>query len=254
MTGLSTTFRHPRIHSFHHTDTSESTQTWAKQEAQTNAGLPDGTLFIAREQTRGMGRQGRSWHSPPGGLWWSLLLKPTLTPEKSQALSAAASLGILEGILQATGAPVRLKWPNDVVLNGKKLAGILTETNIQGTSLGWVLIGAGINVNNPIPPELSSIATSLSLWRGEKLDSNPFFNTLLDGFFDVYDQFLIEGFQGIKPLYLGKLEGLGSVVKVQAGNEVLQGVARDVDPQGRLVVEINQHILRPFSSSEAHLV
>jgi BirA family biotin operon repressor/biotin-[acetyl-CoA-carboxylase] ligase len=251
---LSAAFRHPRIRSLHQTDLCESTQTWAKQESQASAGLPDGSLFLAREQTKGVGRQGRSWHSPRGGLWWSLLLKPALTPEKSHALSAAASLGLLEGIRQATGAPVRLKWPNDILLNGKKLAGILTETGLRGSSLEWVLIGAGINVNNPIPPELSSTATSLCLWKGGKLDFDLLLSSLLDGFFDVYDRFLKKGFQGIKSVYLGKLEDLGSIIKIEIRDEVYRGIARDVDPQGRLVVELDQRILRSFESFETHLV
>jgi BirA family biotin operon repressor/biotin-[acetyl-CoA-carboxylase] ligase len=117
-------------------------------------------------------------------------MKPRLSPEKLQSLSAAAAAGVLEGIQEATGAPLRLKWPNDILLGGKKLAGVIVETSLRGDTLEWAVIGAGINVNNPLPPELLKIATTLSQWQGQDFDLAAILTSVINGFFKVYDQLL----------------------------------------------------------------
>lgn len=246
-------FRHPKIRAVFLAGACESTQAWAKQSVHEHPQLPDGSLFIAGEQTKGRGRQGRSWHSPRGGLWCSLLLKPSLSAEQSQALAATASLGILEGVRHATGTPVKLKWPNDVLLNGKKLAGILTETSFRGPKLEWAVIGIGLNVNNPLPGELAGIAARLAS-DNEVLDLEQILNSLLNGFFGVYERFLKEGFANLRTMYLNKMEGIGSPVKIESGGKTYCGIATNVDHQGRLLVKLGQQKTRPFSSSEAHLI
>lgn len=209
---------------------------------------------MAREQTRGHGRQGRIWHSPPGGLWWSLLLKPPLSPEKAKSLSAATSLGILQGISKATQAPMRLKWPNDILLEGKKLSGVIVETSIRGQLLEWAVLGAGINVNNTIPHELEKTATSLSRWAGHEIDLSMLLNTVLDEVFSIYDLFLKGGFPGIKSLYMDKLLGLGEPVSLLYEGETYRGNAVDIDLEGRLLIEFSDNKKRPFSAAEAHLL
>jgi BirA family transcriptional regulator, biotin operon repressor / biotin---[acetyl-CoA-carboxylase] ligase len=124
-------------------------------------GAAPGTAVIAGEQLEGRGSRGRPWHSPPGGLWLSLLFKPPAV-EGIEAISLRAGLAVAEAIQARVPKPIGLKWPNDLMLEGRKLGGVLCEARWQGDALGWVAVGLGINVSNPVPDELGMVAISLS--------------------------------------------------------------------------------------------
>lgn len=141
-------------------DTVSSTQDLLQQLAQ--RGEPAGTAVLAMEQTAGRGRRGRSWVSPRGGLWLSVLCRPTSEPAV-EVLSLRVALGVLEVIeAHASGVSLRLKWPNDLMLDDRKLGGILCEAHWQGESAAWVSVGLGVNLHNPIPAELEAQAVALS--------------------------------------------------------------------------------------------
>jgi BirA family biotin operon repressor/biotin-[acetyl-CoA-carboxylase] ligase len=123
-------------------------------------GAPDGTVVLAEEQTAGRGRDGRGWHSPPGGVWLAMVLRPARV--ELAAMSIRAGLVVADVVDELLGAPrARLKWPNDVLCDDRKLAGVLCEGRWQGDGLQWLALGIGINVQNAVAPELSERAVSL---------------------------------------------------------------------------------------------
>jgi BirA family biotin operon repressor/biotin-[acetyl-CoA-carboxylase] ligase len=124
-------------------------------------GAPAGTAILAEAQTGGRGSRGRAWHSPPGGLWLSVLYRP-VSPAGAELLSLRLGLRAAEALdTAAPGLPVMLKWPNDLIVSDRKLGGILCEARWQGESLAWIAAGVGLNVTNPIPDELRLTATAL---------------------------------------------------------------------------------------------
>ncbi len=124
-------------------------------------GAVPGTAVIAGEQLEGRGSRGRTWHSPVGGLWVSVVLKPPAV-EGLEVISLRTGLAVAEAIQSLVPKPVQLKWPNDLMLEGRKLGGVLCEARWQGDALGWVAIGVGMNVRNRVPEELGRVAVSLS--------------------------------------------------------------------------------------------
>lgn len=123
-------------------------------------GAPAGSVIIAGEQLEGRGSRGRTWHSPPGGLWISLLLRPA-TVAGVDVMSLRVGLAVAAAIESRTGCRIRLKWPNDLMVDHRKVGGILCEARWQGGNLGWVAVGIGVNVQNPVPRELERMAVSL---------------------------------------------------------------------------------------------
>jgi BirA family transcriptional regulator, biotin operon repressor / biotin---[acetyl-CoA-carboxylase] ligase len=124
-------------------------------------GAPAGTAVVAGEQLQGRGSRGQSWHSPVGGLWLSVLFRPD-SAAGLEVTSIRVGLVVAETVEPLAGQPVGLKWPNDLMLAGRKLGGVLCEARWQGDTLGWIAVGLGMNVRNRVPPELSSIAVSLA--------------------------------------------------------------------------------------------
>ncbi len=157
------------------TESVNSTNTRLKELAR--QGAPQGTVVAALRQTGGRGRLGRSFSSPPGGLYLSILWRPELPPEKASRLSCAGALAACAAIEEVCGVSPDIKWPNDLLLSGKKISGILTEASWQGEGRSFVIVGTGINVNTrSFPEELRDIASSLYLetgksWELERLAS-----------------------------------------------------------------------------------
>ena len=145
----------PPIHWFERV---ASTQDLAHQLA--GDGAPDGTTVVAVEQTAGRGSRGREWTSPRGGLWLSVVLRPGAV-RPTEALSLRAAVAAASELERLGVAGVRIKWPNDLMLDGRKLGGILCEARWSGDVLGWIVVGLGLNVENTIPAPLATVATSL---------------------------------------------------------------------------------------------
>ena len=130
-------------------------------------GAAEGTVVVAEEQLEGRGSRGQTWHSPPGGLWLSVLCRPA-TAVGVEVLSLRAGLAVAEALDDFGGLPpVTLKWPNDIMLGDRKLGGILCEARWQGSAPAWVAIGLGLNVVNPIPAEIREAATNLAACRAD---------------------------------------------------------------------------------------
>jgi BirA family biotin operon repressor/biotin-[acetyl-CoA-carboxylase] ligase len=168
-------------------DSVTSTSDVARRLAQ--RGDPEGTLVFAEEQTAGRGRQGRRWIAPSGsGLLLSIVFRPSLGPAELPQLLMASSLGVVQAIEDSTGLPVRLKWPNDILLEGKKAGGILIEAGISGDKLDYAVVGIGLNVNlDPAQiPEIAGHATSLSIELGRRVPRLEVLQSLLQSLEQEY--------------------------------------------------------------------
>lgn len=146
-------------HRLHYFERVSSTMDVLHELAATGADA--GTAVMAGEQVEGRGSRGRSWHSPPGGLWLSVLFRPPVI-EGLEVMSLRAGLAVAEAVQALVPKPLQLKWPNDLMLEARKVGGVLCEARWQGDALGWVAVGIGLNVRNRIPDELHGVAVSLS--------------------------------------------------------------------------------------------
>jgi BirA family biotin operon repressor/biotin-[acetyl-CoA-carboxylase] ligase len=205
-----------------------------------HAGEPEGAVVIAEEQTAGRGRAGRTWHSErAAGLYLTLLLRPPLSPVQAPLLTMLAGLSAHAAIQSELNLSVDLKWPNDLLLRGKKLGGILTEMHAEPSTIKFVIVGIGINVNQEkFPGELSAIATSLRIESGHRQSRLELLSRLLREFETDYNRFLREGiapvierFQRITPFANGKR------VRVDNGVHSYAGVTTGLSPEGLLLVK-----------------
>jgi len=223
-----------------------STNDWAKELAE--MGAPEGTVAIAETQTAGRGRLSRKWHSPKGGLWFSMILKPDLKPSETVKLVFWASLAVAETLRGLYGLKAEVKWPNDVLVDGRKVCGILLETKTVGEKVDYVVVGVGINANfkveKELPPELWETATSLENTFGKQIALEPLLKALLEKLENLYQTFLKEGFTSILAKWKTFASFLGCEVEVYSGNEKLEGLASDVDGEGALVLRLKGGSLR----------
>lgn len=201
------------------------------------AGAPEGTAVAADTQTAGRGRQGRTWESPPGNLYCSLLLRPSCPAAKAASLSFAAALAIADAVapLLSADGDLRFKWPNDVLLGGRKLAGILLESQIAGDALEWVVVGAGVNVASH-PEKAMYPATSLAA-NGCETNVDSLRDAYLDRLRSWYARWREEGFAPLRTAWLARAEGLGREIEVRTGADHVRGAFTDLDSEGALVLE-----------------
>lgn len=201
------------------------------------AGAPEGTAVAAAVQTAGRGRQGRSWQSPRGNLYCSLILRPESRAAEAANLSFAAALAVADSIapLLPDGVDLRFKWPNDVLLDGKKVAGILLESEFEGNGLRWIVIGVGVNVAS-FPPGTEFPATSLAA-AGCKAVLDDVREDYFDHIRAWYARWRDEGFAQIRAAWLARAWGLGEMLQVRMGKEQIKGRFLDLDESGALVLE-----------------
>ncbi len=220
-------------------DTVDSTNAEAKRlAAEGEEKAPDGTLVWAKEQTDGRGRRGRKWHSPPGNLYCSLIMRPDVAAAKAAELSFVAGLAIFDalGSVGEPGHQVHLKWPNDVLLNDHKVAGLLLETETGGGEIpDWVILGLGVNVG-VFPGDTDFPATSFRAeqWAATEVD---FLESFCRHFMVWAGKWLEEGFAPIRKTWLQRCYGLGEEIEVRLDNETLKGVFTDLDEDGALVLK-----------------
>lgn len=202
-------------------------------------GMEEGTIIIADEQIAGKGRRGRNWVSPPGtGIWMSIILRPDTQPQNASMLTLIAGLAVCKVIHQITSMKALIKWPNDIVINGKKICGILTEMNSEIDFINFVVIGIGINVNIPeFPPELDNIATSLMLEGNKKYKRKTLVKKILEEFEVCYNKYLqTEDLQGIIDDYNSYCVNIGREVRVISKSEEITGRVKCVTPKGELII------------------
>jgi len=214
-------------------------------------GASEGTIVVAEEQTAGRARLGRVWINPPGVIAVSVILHPEMS--QLLRLTMVASLATSRSIEQATGLRSTIKWPNDVLINGKKVSGILTESALRGQSVDWAIIGIGINVNfDPEAyPEIANIATSLSAEMGREVSQ---LNVLLHLLSEIELLYLaLRRGEPIDEEWRCKLETLGKVVQVKTGTQVEKGYAEGVDNDGALLLRRSDGSLARIIAGEVTL-
>lgn len=213
----------------------ESTNTDAKKIAKDS---PNGTIVIAEEQKKGRGRMGRKWSSPKGcGLWFSIILKPDIPPYEAPKLTLLTSVCVQEAIRNTAKISADIKWPNDILINGKKVCGILTEISAEMDAINYIIIGIGINVNNDdFPTEIKNSATSLKLEKGEVIDRVTLLVNILESFECFYKKAL-NNFDDILEIWRKNCCNLGKPVKIIGKNESFEGIAINVDEDGSLLVK-----------------
>ena len=203
-------------------------------------GEPEGTVVMAEEQTAGRGRAGRSWHSEKGtGLYFSILLRPRLSPAQALLLTMLAGVSAQAAVEAVTGLAPEIKWPNDLLLNGKKLGGILTEMHAEPSAVRFVVVGIGINTNQEkFPSELAAIATSLRRESGRITFRLELLVRLLSQFENDYSRFLAEGAAFVVQRFQKASSfANGRRVRVDTGVESYLGTTAGLSPEGLLVVK-----------------
>lgn len=224
-------------------DVIDSTNLETKRKALEGAG--HGTLIIADAQSAGRGRLGRNWSSPPGmGIWMSLLLRPSFAPFMAPKLTLLGAMAVVDA-LESIGIECSIKWPNDIVIGGKKVCGILTEMGTDGDSIAYVVLGIGINVyNTSFPEDIDRVATSI--WKEfPKVDVNRerLIKDIVNRFKYYYDTFIIEGnLLFLREAYNKHLAHRNTDVFIIENDKKRQGKCLGIDEQGALMVEFEHGI------------
>lgn len=220
-------------------DTIDSTNTKAQELAE--KGYPSGTLVVADKQESGKGRRGRSWVSPYGtGIFMTLMIKPDINPNNASMLTLVAALAVAKAITSVTGEEALIKWPNDIVVNGKKVCGILTEMNAQFDYINHIVVGIGINVHNEsFPEEISQMASSLMIEAGGKrFHRAQIIAETMSYFEQYYDTFLkTQDLSALVREYDELLVNRNKSVRVLDPKEPFDGKAMGITPKGELIVE-----------------
>ena len=232
-----------------------STNEWAKKLA--SQGAPEGTVVVAETQTHGRGRLCREWIAPPGGLWFSLILSPKNRPAQVPQLTFVAGLAVAETLREQYGLRTETKWPNDVLVNGRKICGILGETSTVGKEINVVILGIGINANfaaeRVLPESLRAGATSLESELDRKIRLEELFNSLLMKLEATYVLYTRKGFSPILKQWKRYAGFLGQEVDVTDRNEKITGVASDVDKDGVLILLLQNGMFKHVSAGDVSL-
>lgn len=221
---------------YYYPDT-DSTNIRAKELGE--RGAPHGTLVVAGQQSKGRGRRGRGWESPPGcSIYMSILLRPEFLPSKAPMLTLIMAYSVAKALRACIGMEVKIKWPNDIVLNGKKLVGILTEMSTEIDYINHVVIGVGVNVNMAsFSEEIAKTATSLRIETGEIIKRGALIVEMMKHFEQNYEMYLkTEDLSGIREAYNGLLVNCGKEVRILGAREPYQAVALGINDSGELLV------------------
>ena len=217
------------------------------------SGAPEGTVVVAARQSRGRGRFDRSWDSPSGGAYLSIVLRPARGPAEIGSLPLAIAVGVARG-LERLGAHPQLKWPNDVLLAGRKVAGILLEMSGQADRVDWVVVGIGVNVGEA--PEVGRAGVDAAALSEQAPTITPAETAaaVLDEVAATYERWLAEGFGALSEEFVERHALGGSEVDVRSpeGAVVASGVVAGIDAEGRLLVRTEESV-RSFTSGEVSL-
>lgn len=219
--------------------TVDSTNVLAKQLAQKTA--PQGLLVIAEEQNAGKGRIGRGWASPfAKGLWFSVVLRPKFPPEEAPKCTLMAAVAVCKAVNEVAGVNAQIKWPNDILLNGKKLVGILSEMGAEYGKLHYVVIGIGLNTNaerKDFPADVQEIAISLHQAATRNFNRAELLARIMENLEELVEEAEINGFGGIFDQWRQMNCTTNMAVKVIAQDETYLGKALDIDDTGMLIVQ-----------------
>ncbi|MGN7386605.1 biotin--[acetyl-CoA-carboxylase] ligase [Sporosarcina sp. SAFN-015] len=230
----------------------ESTQNIAHDAAQ--AGASDGTLVVSEEQTAGKGRLSRPWNSAAKkGIWMSLIVRPSLIPQQAPQMTLVAAVAVVRAIETVTGVEAMIKWPNDILINGKKMTGILTELQSEPDRVKAIVLGIGMNVNHDeedFPMELKEIATSLKIESGMEIDRSKLIAEIL-GFLELYTgMYEKHGFGPIKLLWESYSNTAGKRIRAVMLHETIEGTALGISEDGLLELQLDDGTVRGIYSAD----
>ncbi len=219
-------------------ETIDSTNNCAKALAGCFA--QEGTVVFAEHQSAGRGRLGRAWEANPNeNLMFSVILRPSLSPEAVNLLPLYAAVAVAAAVEKTTGLSVQCKWPNDLLIDGKKFAGILLEGSLKQSSVEYVVIGIGINVNQmEFPPTLMQKATSLRLSLGREIDRPALFREVMNSMEQYHNTLTPGKFSAVVPLWTTRTQMLNRQISIDQQGSVLSGIVRGISPEGGLVVAL----------------
>lgn len=233
----------------------ESTNLWARSLLDAEH-IPEGALVLAGRQTGGRGRLGRRWSSPRGGLYFSIILRPTLDLQRASLLSLVLAVACARALEKFISYPCGIKWPNDVMIDGKKAGGILLEARGEMDRLDYVVAGVGINVNlalHDFPEEVRGLATSLAVATKRNYDLNLLLAHLLNNLPQDYYFFLQHGFKPFLEIYKQYCVHLLQPIAVNTGKGRMEGIHKDIDVNGSLLMEVDG-INIPISTGDVQLI
>lgn len=203
-------------------------------------GVPEGVVVFAESQTKGRGRLRRKWASPARkGLWFSVLLRPKLRPQAVTQLTIASATALIRAIRSQTGLAPQIKWPNDIRVHGKKVAGILSEMNAEFSKVSHIILGIGVDVNvsaGEFPPELRELATSLRIETGEPLDRAGLAAEILRELDRDYERICAGRFESVADEWEEHSETIGADIVILAGERRIRGRAESLDADGALLL------------------
>lgn len=223
----------------------ESTNQTAMQMAEPSTShpteVPEGTLVLAEAQSQGRGRLGRRWISPPGvNIYASFILRPRISADQATVITCLAAISIVQSIRSIAGIEAFIKWPNDVLIHEKKVAGILTELALVHDQVAHLVLGIGINVNmdfSLFPEDLKTTATSILIETGRYLDRNRLLADLCNKLEERYSRFLSKGPASLIEEYRTAVETLGKRVKILLPGRTVEGWAEGIGEDGTLIVK-----------------
>jgi len=233
-------------------DAVPSTQDVVRELAE--AGAPEGTLVLAEQQTRGRGRMGRAWVSPPGkGVWMSLLLRPRVPLPLAPQLTMLAAVALCRGLGRIAPLPIGIKWPNDLLVEGRKISGILLESAAEDERLKHVVVGIGISVNleaEDFPPEVRAKAVSLRMALGRPLDRTDVVAAVMEEFETLYELYDGQGFGPIRSLWEARSATLHRRVRLETPQGTVEGTAEALDELGGLRIRRDDGTLHTVYTGE----
>jgi len=220
-------------------------------------GCASGTVVVSEVQNSGKGRLSRQWLSPVGGLWMSLVLRPNIPPAQAPFVTVMTGTALAKTLSESLGVDASIKWPNDILINGRKVCGVLTEMDAEMAKVNHIIIGIGINVNNDIsnfPNGLRDTVTTLSQETGGKVDRPKLFLNILRSLGSHMEKIHdLEGRKDILGQWREMSATLGKKVKVEMVDKTIQGTAKDIDDEGALLVDTKDGEERVLSGDCVHL-
>ena len=216
-------------------------------------GVEEGAIVVSDIQLSGRGRKSRNWFSPEGGLWFSVVLYPHIPPERGMLLTMASSVAIVQGIKEATGLHPVIKWPNDLLINGKKVCGILTELDAEMDCINYTVVGIGINVNNQLSEDLQGKATSLIQETGSRVSRVKLLRSILKCFDENYSRLISGDYDFIRDSWFSHANIIGRNIRVHGEKTILKGVVSSVDESGCLILDTKDGSVRVVSGDVEYL-
>src|ERR1017187_4230853 len=235
----------------------ETTSTTDVIEKLARDSVKEGVVFFAESQTKGRGRLGRRWISPAGkGLWFSVLLRPDLRPPQTTQLTVASATAIRRAIESQTGLKPEIKWPNDILIRGKKVAGILTELSAELDHIKYVILGIGVDVNldaRDFPAEFRKLATSLKIESGKMISRPELATVILRELDGDYARICGGGFAEVADEWEAHCQTIGRNVTIQTGERKIRGRAESLDDDGALLLRTEHGHLERITGGDVTL-